>query len=247
MPETPPAHLISRSGRDGAGVAVVTGAGTGIGRAIALALARRGRRLVLAGRRLERLQSTREEVAKLAHEPIVRACDVAVPEAVDALRPDLEDADVLVNAAGIARAGLVHELPVSAFDEVLAANLRGTFLLCRAILPFMRERGRGTIVNVSSVAARRSFSGMGAYAAAKAGLLALSGVIREENRAFGIRVVDVVPGATDTPIWESVWPGAPRERMMTPDEVAEIVVDAITREGTAMVEEIVIRPQGGDL
>jgi NAD(P)-dependent dehydrogenase (short-subunit alcohol dehydrogenase family) len=152
-----------------------------------------------------------------------------------------------VNAAGTIAAAPVHELEVEVFDEILATNLRGAFLLCRAVLPGMRQRGRGIIVNVSSVAARRAFSGMGAYGASKAALGALGAVIREENRALGVRVLDVVLGATRTPIWQRFWAEAPLERMMDPEEVARTVVSVLSFDGAAMVEELVLRAQGGDL
>ncbi len=232
-----------------AATAVVTGASSGIGRAFCLALARAGVRLILVGRDVARLDAVRDETSRIdtSSGATILACDLTDKVAVERLTASLGPVDVLVNAAGTMAAAGVHELDLTRFDAVLDTNLRGAFLMSRAVLPGMRERRRGIIVNVLSIAVRRSFPGMGAYAASKAGLAALSGVIREENRGYGIRVLDVVPGATRTPMWDDFWPDAPRERMMAAEEVADAAVAMLSFDGDAMVEELVVRPQEGDL
>ena len=224
--------------------ALVTGAGSGIGRAIAQRLADEGARLVLLGRNLDRLNDVADAVGGAA---TVVTADLTDADATDRALAAVGPVDILVNAAGIIASGEVHAFELEAFDRVISTNLRGAFLVSRAVVPAMRERRGGVIVNVSSVAARQWFGGMAAYAASKAGLLALSGVLREENRSNGIRVLDIVPGATRTPIWDDFWPDAPRDRMMDADEVAAATVRAITLDGDAMVEELIIRPTGGDL
>ena len=223
--------------------ALITGAGSGIGAAVARAVSERGCATVLVGRRKDRLAET----AAAMTNRVIRTCDVRREAEVDDLVANVGPIDVLVNAAGVAHAAPIPALETGAFDDSIATNLRGVFLLCRALLPRMRERGTGSIVNILSVAARTPFAQNAAYAASKAGLAALSAVMRVENRDRGIRVIDLYPGATDTPLWDDLWPEAPRERMMPPEDVARAVVAALTASDAAMLEEIVIRPQGGDL
>jgi NAD(P)-dependent dehydrogenase (short-subunit alcohol dehydrogenase family) len=119
------------------------------------------------------------------------------------------------------------------------------FLATREILPLMR-RG-GTIVNNLSIAAKRVFPGWSAYNASKHGALGLTDTLREELRPRGIRVVALLVGATDTDIWESPWPNAPRKKMMSAETVAGAVVDAILLPADSTVEEVTIRPTAGSL
>jgi ribitol 2-dehydrogenase len=223
--------------------ALVTGGGSGIGRAIARALSASGAACRLAGRRREPLEAT----AAMLEDASAHVCDVRDGAAVAALVASLEPLDVLVDAAGIIHAGAVHELDPDDVEDLLRTNLLGAFHLLRAVLPGMRARGRGDIVVVSSIATERSFPTMGAYAASKAGLEALVGVAREENREAGIRVLEVVAGATSTELWSGFWPDAPRDRMMAPDDVAGAVRAALTLPESATLERIVIRPRRGDL
>jgi NADP-dependent 3-hydroxy acid dehydrogenase YdfG len=224
-------------------VALVTGAGSGIGRALAASLDQAGARVILTGRREDRLAAVAAGLAR----PTVAPADVCDAEAVSRLARTYPEVDLLVLAAGAATAAPVHEIDVAAFDHVVATNLRGPFLLCRAFLPTLREHPQSDVVILSSVSARRSFRGMGAYGASKAGVAALAGVLREENREHGVRVLEAVIGATDTDIWDDVWPSAPRDRMMAPASVARAVVAALSAGDDATVEEILVRPVGGDL
>jgi NAD(P)-dependent dehydrogenase (short-subunit alcohol dehydrogenase family) len=115
----------------------------------------------------------------------------------------------------------------------------------RAILPLMR-RG-GTLVNNLSVAAKRVFSGWAAYNASKHGALGLTNTLREELRPRGIRVMALLPGATDTDIWDAPWPNAPRKKMMSAETVAQAVVDAVLLPANSTVEELTIMPTAGSL
>ena len=244
---TPPPPPATAAASQAGSLAVVTGGSRGIGLAIARALAGAGWRVLLAGRDGEALARAAAEIGAVA---CWQACDVCDPEAVAALfrrAADEGPVTVVVNAAGVAHAPAeVERLPVATWNAVVDTNLTGAFLCCRAAVPLLAAGA--TVVNVASVAAGREvFAGQAAYAAAKAGVLALTATLRAEVRGRGIRVLALVPGATDTPIWDDLWPEAPRERMMAAANVAEVVLAALRLPAGATVTELVIEPTGGRL
>lgn len=231
-------------------VALITGASRGIGLALARVLARAGYALVITGRDAARLKASAQELKESRAEVTALACDVRDAKAVERLfveiRRNHQAIDVLINNAGVAHApASVETLGVEAWQEVIDVNLTGTFLITRAALPLMRTGG--TIVNNLSIAATRVFTGMSAYNASKAGALAFTNVLREELRKKGIRVLALLPGATDTEIWQQFWPDAPRERMISTESVAEAVLHAVNAPANTAIEEIRIGPTGGAL
>ena len=139
----------------------------------------------------------------------------------------------------------VGELPYPTWMEVIDTNLNGLFLMTQAALAVMK-RG-GTIVNNLSIAAERIFPGSAAYNASKHGGLGFTNTLREELRPNGIRVIALMPGATDTAIWDTLWPKAPRRKMMSPETVARAVVDALLLPENTTVEKIVVMPSSGTL
>ena len=154
--------------------------------------------------------------------------------------------DILVNNAGIGHPNrTVGELPYPTWMEVIDTNLNGLFLMTQAALAVMK-RG-GTIVNNLSIAAERIFPGSAAYNASKHGGLGFTNTLREELRPNGIRVIALMPGATDTAIWDTLWPKAPRRKMMSPETVARAVVDALLLPENTTVEKIVVMPSSGTL
>jgi NAD(P)-dependent dehydrogenase (short-subunit alcohol dehydrogenase family) len=236
-------------------LALITGANRGIGLAIARALAREGCNLVITGRddralakagiELEKLQP-----AKLNLHVLAQSCDVRFPESVDYLfalvRALHKPLDILINNAGIGHPKRkVGELPYPIWIDVIDTNLNGLFLMTQAALAVMR-RG-GVIVNNLSIAAERVFQGSAAYNASKHGGLGFTDTLREELRPKGIRVIALMPGATDTAIWNTLWPKAPRRKMMSPDTVARTVVDALLLPENATVEKLVVMPSAGEL
>lgn len=230
------------------GVAVVSGGGTGIGREIALELARLGYDLALLGRRVEPL---RETLGTAGSEGLALSCDVRDPEAVERAAAEIhrrwEAAAVIVPAAGVAHIAPLVDLSPEAFAETIDVNLTGTALLVRAFLPAMKERGRGWIFPILSVAARKGFPGWSAYCASKWGLAGLVAALREELSGSGVRITALYPGATDTPIWDTA-PGTwDRSRMVPPREVARAVGFALGAGPSTLVEEVHLGPAGGAL
>jgi NADP-dependent 3-hydroxy acid dehydrogenase YdfG len=227
-------------------VAVVSGAGSGIGAAIARALAARGDAVALLGRREAPLAALAAETGGTAY-----ATDVGDERAVEAtarrIEAELGEVETVVAAAGVARVGKLHELAPAALRESVETNLLGTAFLFRAFLPAMLERGRGTLVPILSVAARRGFPGWSAYCASKWGTLGLVEALREELAGSGVRIVALTPGATETPLWDEVEGDWDRSRMIPAEEVARALVWALESRDRAGIEEIRLQPPGGNL
>jgi NAD(P)-dependent dehydrogenase (short-subunit alcohol dehydrogenase family) len=231
-------------------LALITGANRGIGLAIARALAQEGCDLVITGRDSKSLAKAGRELGKAGRSVLTQVCDVRDPNSVDSLikviRRLAQPLDFLINNAGIAHPSRnVRELPYPMWTEVIDTNLTGMFLVTQAALAVMK-RG-GTIVNNLSVAAERVFPGSAAYIASKQGALGFTDTLREELRPKGIRVIALLPGATDTAIWKTLWPEAPRRKMMSAATVAGVVVKALLVPENSVVEKIVIAPAGGAL
>lgn len=231
-------------------VALITGATRGIGLAIARALVAEGCHLILTARDEKALRKISRELSHPKMPVFAQPCDVRDPHSVDALfrsvRREFRRLDILINNAGIAHSNLpVDKFPFPVWKDVLATNLDGTFLVTQAALAIMK-RG-GTIVNNLSIAATRVFAGSAAYNASKHAAFGLTNTLREELRARGIRVIGLMPGATDTDIWKTLWPQAPRRKMISPDTVARAVVEAILLPPNATVETLEILPTTGTL
>ncbi len=230
--------------------ALITGASRGIGLAIAQALAAAGCNLVLTGRKLQALQKIGKDLAQNGTGVLAKVCDVRDPVSVKALagsvRKQLSRVDILVNNAGIAHRSVpVAKLRYQAWKDVIETNLDGPFLVTREILPLMRCGG--TIVNNLSIAATQAFPNSSGYNASKHGALGFTNTLREELRPQGIRVIALLPGATDTEIWNTLWPDAPRRKMMSPQTVAQALLSALLLPEDSTVEELRILPTSGAL
>jgi NAD(P)-dependent dehydrogenase (short-subunit alcohol dehydrogenase family) len=204
-------------------IALVTGASRGIGLAIARALSAEGARVVRVSRSLS--QAATPEWVDLP-------CDLTDPAAVEGLPLRVQQAagvpDLVVNNAGTFLLAPFEDTTPAAFAEQIAANLTLPFLVSRAFLPAMRERGSGRLIVVGSIADHVALPGNSAYAAAKHGVRGLHEVLREELRGSGVLCSLVSPGPTDTGAWDPVDPDAregfiPRARMLRPGDVAEAV------------------------
>jgi NAD(P)-dependent dehydrogenase (short-subunit alcohol dehydrogenase family) len=230
--------------------ALITGASRGIGLAIVRALAQQGCNLILTSRDESALTRISRELSRRKIRVLTHPCDVRDPYSVDDLfrviRRDVRRIDILVNNAGIAHLNLhVENIPYPVWRDVFATNLDGMFLITQAALGLI-PRG-GTVVNNLSIAATRVFAGSAAYNASKHAALGFTSTLREELRGKGIRVIGLMPGATDTDIWKSLWPDAPRKKMLSPVTVAEAVIDAIVLPPNATAETLEILPTTGTL
>ena len=214
------------SGRFSGKVAVVTGGLSGIGAAIARRLADEGAQVVAA--------DLSAAPGPLGTGPVAaKQVDVADPASVAALMQEVDAAhgrlDVLVNSAGIGRDVPFLDTPLDLFDQILAVNLRGTFIVGQAAARLMARAGAGSIVNIASVSGMRGNVGRSAYGASKGGVVVLSQVMAVDLAAHGIRVNVIAPGPIDTPlaaamhdpaIREAWTRGTPLHRYGSPEEVA---------------------------
>jgi len=225
--------------------ALVTGGSRGIGLAVARALVREGVRVALVARGADELAARAKE---LGNATVVVAADVSdargVDRAVGAVREAFGDVpDLLINNAGIFNPKPLHVLTSEEFERMMKINLIAPFFVLRALLPAWRERQRGHVITLGSVADRSIFPDNGAYSASKFGIRAMHEVLRAETKGTGVRATLVSPSAVDTPIWDTVTLPAnnrfpPRDKMLTADAVADAVVWAATRPANVNVDEL---------
>lgn len=232
--------------------ALITGASSGIGKATALAFAKAGIDVALVSRSVDKLTSVCEAVSHTGVEAkayeVDLACVAQVQEKMQAIALD-GDIDILVNNAGMGYTATLTETPLSDWQQVIDLNLTSVFQCIMGILPRMRTRGTGTIINISSIAAKQAFPNWGAYSVSKAGLIALSQTLAQEERAHGIRVTAICPGAVNTELWDTQTVNAnfDRSKMLTPEIVAQSILHAALLPQQAVIDELTIMPSAGAL
>jgi 3-oxoacyl-[acyl-carrier protein] reductase len=238
----------------------VTGAGSGIGRAACLAFAARGGRVAGLDLSEAGLRGTVAEVLRAAGggEMVTSVVDVADAAAVSRAVEDLAGRsgapDVLLNIAGISSQGEVEEISDAEWRRVMGSHLDGTFHVCRAVVPLMKPRRRGRIVNTSSIYGLRGGPARVAYSAAKGGIAALTKAMAHDLAPFGITVNALAPGYIDTPIHPQRPPEALAERLAhipagrvgTAAEVAQLMVYLASDEAGFLTGQI-IQIDGGEL
>lgn len=233
--------------------AMITGASSGIGKETALVFAEAGCDLALIGRNRENLETTAQAARKFGVTAKVYCLDLAaidrVEEEIARIVDEFGPIDILVNNAGMGYTNLIADTPLDDWQRVIDLNLTSVYLCTRAVLPSLRQRGRGTIVNISSLAADTPFPTWGAYSVSKAGLVAFSRTLAVEERANGIRVTIISPGSVNTPIWDtdSVRADLDRSAMLTPDVVARSILHAVSLPSGAVVDTMAILPGAGAL
>jgi 3-oxoacyl-[acyl-carrier protein] reductase len=229
-------------------IALVTGAGRGIGRCIALTLARNGAGVALASRTLSELETVRTEIEEMGGEAASFQADVTIEsDALSLVQRTMDGCgrlDILVNNAGMGIFKPLVDTTASEWDQIMAANARGPFLLCRAAIPYLRRQPRSTIVNIASVVASKGYANQAAYAASKHALYGMSKALAREVQPVGIRVHVISPGGVDTELSARARPDLDRAGLMQPQEIADIVLFLVTREGNAVIDEINVRREG---
>lgn len=240
-------------------VALITGASSGIGKATAIKLSSEGLKLVLIARRSDKLEELAEQVQEMGGEALCISADVGIEAEARAAALSALDAfgvvDILINNAGILRPGAIEDQLPHEWRDTLDVNLLAPMYLTQALLPPMKKRGNGHIVNVSSTAAKVQLGpNLAAYSASKVGITAFSAALRKEVAPHGIRVTIVEPGTTDTDVAESIPDKDSREFMescvrrnqaMQPEDIAEAIFYAIQQPARVNVDEIWVTPTFG--
>lgn len=226
----------------GTPTALIAGGSGDIGRAIAARLGGLGYRLVLAARDEQRLREAAAALDASGHAVETHRCDLTQDAEIDALvQAVLESTgriDVLVNAAGVSHGEIVLRSRRQSWDDMLATNLVGAALLCKAVLKGMRRRKTGYIIQIGSVAGREGIAGRAAYSASKAGLRAMGDSLRAEARNHGVRVSTISPGMVDTRMHGA--DNAEAGRMLRPADVAEAVAFLLELSPNAAVHELLL-------
>lgn len=230
-------------------IVVVTGAARGIGRAIAIELLEAGFFAALCSRNPQTADSLETEISSFAGNFMISSVDISVEEEVEKFISSVAEKkgkiDVLINNAGVVYTGPVEETDAGQWDEMMAVNAKGTFLMVKHTLPLM-PRG-GHIVNIGSNASKKGFPGWAAYCASKFAVLGFTNSLREEVRDRGIKVSAVLPGPTKTDIWDSLGGEWNRAKMMSPEITAKTVLSVINQPREANIDEIDIVPSTGSL
>jgi NADP-dependent 3-hydroxy acid dehydrogenase YdfG len=244
-PETEAALARYRDSLPGA-VALVTGGGSGIGRAAALALAEAGADLGLVGRRREPLEETASMIRQIGRRAEVRVADVGQADTLESAIGGIEAAlgpiTIAVAAAGINAWGSLETLAPERLRQALATNLEGVANLARLVVPGMTERGAGKLIVVASDAGRKPAAGGSGYTATKWGAVGLALSLSRELLPAGVGVHVIEPGCVDTD-WYAANTAAPRERMLTPEDVALAIMFAATLPAHVVLEELLLIPR----
>ena len=228
-------------------VALVTGATEGIGRALAFALGKAGWSVGVCARTADKVTELLRDLAAADVTSAGIPCDVSDADQVEALMAHVVERlgpiDALVNNAGVLYGKPAMDLSVEEWDRTFAVNVRALFLTSRVVIPSMRERGAGSIVNIASLAGRNGFAGGTAYSASKHAVLGFSKSLMMEERKNGIRVIAVCPGSVATPMLADQ-PMLPvnADRILQPEDVANTIVAALELPARALVSELDIRP-----
>ena len=214
-------------------IALITGGGTGIGKAIALAFAREGARVVVAARRVEKLQEVVNEVKAAGGEGLAIACDVAKSE--DAERAVAETVQefgglhVLVNNAGALQASTVEGVSEEEWDRLMSVNLKGPYLMSRAALPEFRKAGGGVIVNVGSVLGLVAMKNRAAYCASKGGVTMLTKAMALDHAHEKIRVNCICPSIVETELVKGLFDETPEGRALRAARIETIPLGRVGR------------------
>ena len=231
-------------------VAVVTGSSSGIGKAIALRFAEEGARVVVAARRERLCEEVAARIRERGGEAIAIATDVTDEAQAERLIAEtvrrFGRLDILVNNAGIGGGGLVAETDIKTFDAVLATNLRGTFLCCRAGFRAMRRSGGGIIINMSSVCGVDAWAGTGTYSASKYGIMGLTKALADEGRRHGIRASAICPGGVADDLVDAAPAEVEQSGKISPYDIAETAIYLASLGPNAAVHQIVVDRLGAE-
>ncbi len=226
---------------------LITGASKGIGQAIAIKLASKDSHIFIHGRDKKGLIATAKDIEKKGAEVTQIISDISTPEGCDKIVQAVgkNSIDSLINNAGIPLKKSLQEISLNDWNRIVAINVTAPFLLTQKLLPRMKKGS--SIVYILSGAAKNVFPEASAYCMSKFALRGFAETMREELRPQGIRIINIYPSAVDTPLWESMPGDWPRDKMMTPNDVADAVGFALSCRNDVMVDDITIEHMAGRL
>jgi short-subunit dehydrogenase len=230
--------------------AVITGGSRGLGKAIAIALAQSGYNLFLSSKNQTTLELTANEIQQKYNVKVLTyAADVSKKDEVkalgEAILSSLDEINILVNNAGVFRPGLIHQEDDKALESQIETNLYSAYHLTKLLIPTILKSNNPHIFNMCSVASKIAYPNGGSYSISKFALYGFTKVLREEMKTYGVKVTAILPGGT----WSDSWKGVdlPYDRLMEAEDVAKAILGCISMSPAACVEEILMRPQLGDL
>ncbi len=228
----------------------ITGASSGIGRSAALEFARIGAHVFASARRITELQRLNSELRDEKLSVEIFPCNIASSANVDQTVKKIISAhpiNCLINNAGITSFKKAESNSIQEINDIINTNLLGSIYAVKYVLPHMIEQGGGTLINILSIVTKKVFTNSSVYAASKMGLLGYTDSLREEVRKHNIRIINVIPGATETPMWSNEIRKENSGKMMSCEDIARLLVWLYLQKGNMVTEEIVIRPITGDL
>jgi short-subunit dehydrogenase len=229
--------------------AVITGASSGVGKSLAIQLSDAGYKVVLAARSENKLNAIAEEIQTKGGNCLVVPTDVSQPEQINNLKVrtlEYGDVFVVINNAGLGKFCKIEDVTLEDWNRQLDVNLRASFLVSQAFIPGMKQREKGMLVFMNSVAGKKGYPYSAAYVASKFGMRGLADSMREELRENNIKVISIHPGAVDTPFWDETGVNFTREEMLDTFTLAQSIMHAIQSPGNFTVEELVVRRTAGD-
>jgi short-subunit dehydrogenase len=229
---------------------IITGASKGLGKAIAEKYAEAGHHLIICARNEKLLSATKDELLKKNTGCRVETMTVDLSKKENAIAfgnfvLQFGTPGILVNNAGSFVPGSIHTEPEGALEEMMETNLYSAYHLTRKLLPEMMDAKRGHIFNMCSIASIQAYPNGGSYSLSKWALLGLTKNLREEMKPYNIKVTAIIPGAAYTDSWKES--GLNEDRFMKPDDIAEMVYAVSQLSPQTCAEEIILRPQLGDL
>ena len=231
-------------------LAVVTGGTKGIGKATIVAFSRKGFDIVTCSRNADDLESLKQEIeTEFNNSVFTIPCDLSLKEDtqsfIDFVLSQQSSVAVLVNNSGVFLPGEVHSEEDGALEKQIETNLYSAYRISRGLIPTMQQQRQGHIFNICSIASLIAYNNGGSYTISKFALYGMSKSLREEMKPHAIRVTAVMPGATLTASWEGV--DLPEDRFIPPEDVATMILSSYELSPRSVVEDIIIRPQLGDL
>jgi short-subunit dehydrogenase len=229
----------------------ITGASSGIGRETAKQFAKLGCKVCVSARRKNNLETLVKEINGFGGHAYSFPFDITkldtIQKASKKIQQQFGRIDVLINNAGITSFKPISDTSIKEFDSIFRTNLLGSIACAKTVLPSMIEQKGGSIINIISMVALRTYENSGAYTAAKSGLLGFGKVLREEMRKHNVKVINIIPGATETEIWNKKVREKYSTRMMKAKSVAEAILSVYQMPDDVVVDEMVVRPISGDL